>query len=236
MPRKLKTEEEILNAWAQAAWEYRQRQREELKSAPSSVKHEHAVKARKYRKRYVECWKAEPTTCPNSSKTCQKKTLQQKEEKKVPTTSTPTTRVLSPVPTTPRKKSKGGNAVKASTKHLLKGPHSPPVTLRKAWSPQSPSPRSLGAITRECSDDGVDADDEGDNEEDEYEQDVEKKEKTQAKDCEDKDGWARWEKDFDISAEYEAELGPLLNPTGHPDYIPIPGQQPYFKQGRRYWF
>ncbi|KAJ7694250.1 hypothetical protein B0H17DRAFT_1132198 [Mycena rosella] len=31
------------------------------------------------------------------------------------------------------------------------------------------------------------------------------------------------------------ELGPLLNPTGNPGYIPLTGQQPYFKAGRRYW-
>lgn len=36
--------------------------------------------------------------------------------------------------------------------------------------------------------------------------------------------------------EYLDVDGPLLNKTGHPDYVPERGQQPYFKGGRRYWF
>ncbi|KAJ7940755.1 hypothetical protein B0H13DRAFT_2299719 [Mycena leptocephala] len=44
----------------------------------------------------------------------------------------------------------------------------------------------------------------------------------------DDDGW-------DADSERDG-LGPLLNHTGHPDYVPQPGQQPYFKAGRRYWF
>lgn len=36
--------------------------------------------------------------------------------------------------------------------------------------------------------------------------------------------------------EYLDGDGPLLNKTGHPDYVPERGQQPYFKGGRRYWF
>ncbi|KAJ7062987.1 hypothetical protein B0H15DRAFT_807852 [Mycena belliarum] len=48
-----------------------------------------------------------------------------------------------------------------------------------------------------------------------------------------------WEADDESDAQVPGHtevLGPLLNPTGHPDYVPLPGQQPYFKQGRRYWF
>jgi hypothetical protein len=42
-------------------------------------------------------------------------------------------------------------------------------------------------------------------------------------DDEDSDGW-------DADNERE-ERGPLLNPTGHPDYVPQPGQQPYMRDG-----
>ncbi len=29
---------------------------------------------------------------------------------------------------------------------------------------------------------------------------------------------------------------PLRNETGHPDYVPLPGQQSYMRAGRKYWF
>ncbi len=47
-------------------------------------------------------------------------------------------------------------------------------------------------------------------------------------DGEGSDGW-------DADSEHE-DRGPLLNPTGHPDYVPQAGQQPYMRNGRRYWF
>jgi hypothetical protein len=36
--------------------------------------------------------------------------------------------------------------------------------------------------------------------------------------------------------ENDDNLGPYLNRTGYPDYAPEPGQQPYSKHGRQYWF
>jgi hypothetical protein len=45
---------------------------------------------------------------------------------------------------------------------------------------------------------------------------------------EDSDGW-------DADNERE-ERGPLLNLTGHLDYVPQPEQQSYVRDGCRYWF
>ncbi|KAJ7847059.1 hypothetical protein B0H13DRAFT_2362612 [Mycena leptocephala] len=45
---------------------------------------------------------------------------------------------------------------------------------------------------------------------------------------EDSEGW-------DADTEREDKRA-LLNSTGHPDHVPQPGQQPYMRDGRRYWF
>ncbi|KAJ7829914.1 hypothetical protein B0H13DRAFT_2372262 [Mycena leptocephala] len=51
------------------------------------------------------------------------------------------------------------------------------------------------------------------------------------------DSESRGESDEEVAWDRDNEdETPLRNRTGHPDYIPEPGQQPYFRDGRRYWF
>ncbi|KAJ7027837.1 hypothetical protein C8F04DRAFT_1266624 [Mycena alexandri] len=107
----------------------------------------------------------------------------------------------------------------------LPKPHAPRGSTNRMSTPPTPSPssrkppqrapRSLAAI---------DADDDDSPEEDNEQSDDEP-----AHTGHRLTGIQRW-------WEYLDADGPLLNITGHPDYVPQRGQQPYMKGGRRYWF
>ncbi|KAJ7106122.1 hypothetical protein C8R43DRAFT_1140610 [Mycena crocata] len=194
------SEEVVKERRAQAAWEYRQRnpaainekarlrmrdRREALRTAPSGIQLLHAVKARQYRRNYIERNKEiESVAALPPQKAKAKKTA----EVAPPASKTSKAFVKTPKPR----------------------PHTsaPPARMKTPIaSPSTPSrvkarhPRSLAEIDRSDSE------------------------------AEEQDSW--W--DEPETNENEQPLGPLLNATGHPDYVPEPGQQPYIRGGRRYW-
>ncbi|KAJ7921968.1 hypothetical protein B0H13DRAFT_1866208 [Mycena leptocephala] len=215
------TRDEILDRRAQAPWEYRcrnreivnekarlrmQKRREQLQNAPAAVQAEHQAKARQYRRRYLDC----------------NKEVSRRKVKPVP--SKQKIAVSPRSPETPRRAAPSTAAIQKSNSvrvtpinpvrfHPASPPTPAPASYRNPRTPESPTPRSRNPhpTPRKLAD--IAAASESESEEDPTESDEEH----------------AWEGDT------EAE-GPLLNPTGHPDYVPQPGQQPYFKEGRRYWF
>ncbi|KAJ7796573.1 hypothetical protein B0H13DRAFT_1934517, partial [Mycena leptocephala] len=196
---KKPTQDEILDRRAQAAWEYRQRnrqavnerakirmreRREQLKTAPNAVQLEHSLRAAQYRRNYLE-----------RTKQAVKNSLPKVPKKKAPP----------PTPVTPPRirQSSVTKLPAASTAVAHKTPAKPkakPDAALRAF-PCTPTPRTLADIAASLSED-----DDGGEEEDE-----------------DSEGW-------DADTEREDKRA-LLNPTGHPDHVPQPGQQPYMRDG-----
>ncbi|KAJ7716046.1 hypothetical protein DFH07DRAFT_785490 [Mycena maculata] len=195
-----RTQDEILDQRAQAAWEYHQRnkeainakarvrmrrRREELKTASSDIQQEYTVKARQYRRRYIDRHKEPPSRLHDVPK----KTKPQNPMRKKPVTTREEAKTEEQ-----NTQAKTSNADALQTAKPAQGHHG-----------GSASPLPLRDIASEASD-SSDSPEEDD----------------------DDKGW--------YGDTEKEELGPLLNATGHPDYVPLPGQQPYVKQGRRYWF
>ncbi|KAJ6542989.1 hypothetical protein B0H19DRAFT_1268177 [Mycena capillaripes] len=201
-PQKLKkpkpSVDDILDRQAQAAWAYRQRNRqainekaqirmrncwEQLKNAPNAVQLEHSLRAAQYRRNYIERTKKINKPLP-----------------KLPVKTTPSSTPVA-----------SKSAVAKSNKTVTTSHTAIAAAPRRGQKPQSPAPALWTARSRapdsptfadlDRSDDDEGSEDEG------------------------------WE------ADTEREDGRrLLNPTGHPDYVLQPGQQPYMRNGHRYWF
>ncbi|KAJ7020704.1 hypothetical protein C8F04DRAFT_1274620 [Mycena alexandri] len=234
---KRSTDAEVLARRAQAAWQYRQRnraavnerarirmqkRREALKNAPSDFQGQARHKARQYRRRYTERTQAQSTPTPqketkkNPQKTNQ--THAAAPEQRQPLT--PPKAALPPAPA--MKLRRTPSPFRASPGKLvdlnLPKPHAPRGSTNRMSTPPTPTPssrkppqrapRSLAAI---------DADDD-DSPEDDNEQSDDEPAHTGHR----LTGIQRW-------WEYLDADGPLLNITGHPDYVPQRGQQPYMK-------
>ncbi|KAJ7752278.1 hypothetical protein B0H16DRAFT_1723624 [Mycena metata] len=247
--RKRAADEEILARRAHAAWEYRQRnravvnekarvrmqkRREALRHAPSDVQQEANRKARQYRRNYVERGgtqsKPEATQSP-PKKIKQKPTVPQQHQLAAPPTA--------PGPPAPPPRAKlrpapspfGSSPGKIADLNLVK-PRPPSGSTNRAKTPPTPTPRSRNprpATPRSLA--AIDADDDG---ADSLEEDSENESEKSDSDEPSYTGHRitsiqRW-------WEYLDADGPLKNVTGHPDYVPERGQQPYFRGGRRYWF
>jgi hypothetical protein len=192
------------------------RQREKLQTAPSAVQLEHSVRAAQYRRNYIEhvifiCRpnQISPPELSSRTKKVIKPLLKVPSKKKA----LPETSEKHPMPKIPQCTAKLSASkaapVAAAPAKILTPKKMPTLTKPRARTPPSPTPRSLGAIAGDMSS----SEDEGEDEE---------------KSRSDDDGW---------EADNERDgLGRLLNHTGRPGYVPQPGQQPYFKEGRRYWF
>ncbi|KAJ7884952.1 hypothetical protein B0H13DRAFT_1889727 [Mycena leptocephala] len=202
-PQKRKlTDEEVRERRAQAAWEYRQRnrqatndkarlrmrlQREKLQTGSSRMGIPSAQPPGNQRQ----------SQAPNAT---QEKSAARDVGETSDAQDTAVTAKLSANKAAP---------VAAAPAKILTPKKMPTLTKPRARTPPSPTPRSLGAITGDMSS----SEDEGEDEE---------------KSRSDDDGW---------EADNERDgLGRLLNHTGRPGYVPQPGQQPYFKERRRYWF
>ncbi|KAJ7868660.1 hypothetical protein B0H13DRAFT_2351306 [Mycena leptocephala] len=180
------TREEVLERGAQAAWEYCQRhrdainakarlrmqkRREALQKAPSDVQLEHAVRAAKYRRDYIERHTERPT----------------KKSRKLSHPKSPSKSKNKDANPPDRVSSRASQGVESATSSQRKEPMSrspPPRVAVAAAAPEyrpprpraagSPSPKSLAAIDREESseEDRDDSDEErgweGDNERDAF--------------------------------------------------------------------
>lgn len=98
----------------------------------------------------------------------------------------------------------------------------PPTPTPRSRNPRPATPRSLAAI--DADDDGADSLEE-DSENESEKSDSDEPSYTGHRITSIQRWW-----------EYLDADGPLKNVTGHPDYVPERGQQPYFRGGRRYWF
>ncbi|KAJ7020485.1 hypothetical protein C8F04DRAFT_1275024 [Mycena alexandri] len=241
-PKSTLTREEVLERRAQAAWEYRQRydtaivpsiaplipvdsqaekchQREgqgsDAKTAPSAVQLEHTVKAAQYRRTYLERRGKATRPSPQTPEKPQAKTPSGK--KTVPASSDGTTRPatpprralpLPPIPTEPTQ-----GSVKPTARAMAKP--KPKHPFRAVHHPMSPSPRSLQEIDADS--------DESPSEEDSDDE---------SRYADDEDGAPSQQRKLERLGPI---MGPLLNHTGDPSYVPLPGQTSYVKHGRRYW-
>ncbi|KAJ7716567.1 hypothetical protein B0H16DRAFT_1741230 [Mycena metata] len=255
--KKAPTDARILERRAQAAWEYRQRnraavneraklrmqksveylspaypinfcrRRDALKHAPSEIQQEAAHKARQYRQTYNIRLKAHPKPhqeIPPSPKKVKDSPKKTKTAKPTVSAAHPATakqqsksrpqplRAVSPFRSTPVI---DYFALQPPYAPATERPPTPPTPTPSGRKPRraTRTPRSLAAI---------DADDE----EDESDENSDDAGPTQYAP---ESSIHRWWEYLDVD-------GPLLNKTGHPDYVPERGQQPYFKGGRRYWF
>ncbi|KAJ6449415.1 hypothetical protein C8R47DRAFT_1224965 [Mycena vitilis] len=209
-----RTPEEIRDRRADKAWAYRQRnretvnekarlrmrqKREALKSAPSAVQLEHAIRSEQYRRHYMDRCKEAMKPLPKLPGKVVKASSPVKAAVQTPPRQRPR---ASKAPPTPKKKGVAppqSPSVRTCTPSEKKTREPTQVTLQsRARVSGSPCPRSLADIDK---DDDEDTDEEG------------------------------WEGDSE-----REKLGPLLNATGHPDYVPEPGQTCYIRNGRRYWF
>ncbi|KAJ7016668.1 hypothetical protein C8F04DRAFT_1280887 [Mycena alexandri] len=237
--RKRPPDAEVLARRAQAAWEYRQRnraivnekarvrtqkRREALKKAPSDVQQEAIQKARQYRRNYIRRVNAGSSSSPATQASPRKAESRlvaprQAQVAALPAPPAPPPAAkLRPAPA-PFCSSPG----KIADLNLLRP--RPPSSAHRASTPLTPTPpsrkrqlatpRSLAAIDAE-DDDSPDEGEESEDEQPLY---------TGHRISSIKRWW-----------EYLDADGPLLNVTGHPDYVPERSQQPYFKGGRRYWF
>ncbi|KAJ7749881.1 hypothetical protein B0H16DRAFT_1460911 [Mycena metata] len=224
--RKRSTDAEVLARRAQAAWEYRQRRREALKNAPSDVQEQARRKASQYRRKYIERAQAQSETAakketkpPPQKKHAaapeQHQTLAPLKPPFVPAPAVKLRRAPSPFRASPGKLVDLNLAKPRTPRGSTDRTATPPTPTPASRKPPPRSPRSLTAI---------DADEDNSPEEDSEKSDDEPL----------YTGYRmtsiqRW-------WEYLDADGPLLNVTGHPDYVPQRGQQPYMKGGRRYWF
>ncbi|KAJ7024584.1 hypothetical protein C8F04DRAFT_1270124 [Mycena alexandri] len=202
------------------------RRREALKLAPSEVQQEAVHKARQHRRNYNERARAhrEPRqeiVPPLKKNKSPKLTAPKHAAPQYP-----------PEPTTPPRPaiSPFNSIVRQTTAYqsfVLCSPPKPATNQACAHTPPTPTPpdkkrqrvtrtpKSLAVIDAES--DGKDGSDEG---------------------SESDDAPPRYPPESSIHRwwEYIDTDGPLWNRTGHPDYVPERGQQPYFKGGRKYWF
>ncbi|KAJ7046289.1 hypothetical protein C8F04DRAFT_1248538 [Mycena alexandri] len=247
------TQEEVLDRRAQAAREYRQRHRESvnekarlrmqkrraaLLTAPSAVQLEQSVKAAQYRRNYIE--RGRQTTKFSTPK---KNSDGAKVTKKLapPLSHVPPARpkasaaLVTPIPFCP-----WGRRPATPDPPLVKRKISP---FKPAYDPETPTPRSLRDIN--------DSEDEGSDGErfdnlpgpiltpsslrdiDDSEDEGSSGERFSASPS----GWDGDDEDAEDDAatatrpQFGPELGPLLDPTGHPDYRPMAGERTYWKEG-----
>ncbi|KAJ7065913.1 hypothetical protein B0H15DRAFT_958486 [Mycena belliarum] len=210
--KRKRTEEEVRESRAHSAWLYRERHKELINE-----------KARVRMQKYREGLKSAPSAVQRESQIRAKRYRRNyKERTKDPlkTLTTPSSEPIttkSKVPKSPAKASSGlapPPAARASALFVEKGSLGTAGTVQ-ARAPALPIPRGLAEIDWSSS-----SDDSSDQEDDDDAWDADTEKETSRT-------WTTLPDDG---------LGPLLNPTGHPDYVPQPGQQPYFKQGRKYWF
>ncbi|KAJ7226776.1 hypothetical protein GGX14DRAFT_555363 [Mycena pura] len=249
MPRRKSnlSRQDILERQAQAAWEYRQRnkvtinqkakermreRRQRLLTAPSAVQLEYATRAARYRRNYLERTKKPAkisvqnrTTSPAKPKKAAKFSVQnrasspEKPKKAVKSKRPPggTTDFKIP-PARPARSFPKGRQTTPPSPCASRGASMTNGASRRHTS----SPRALKDIDAESS--NAESSGEGEGESNDAEADND-------------------EEDEAVGGTHmlaplwdEADLGPLLNPTGHPDYVPHRGQRPYIRGGRRYWF
>ncbi|KAJ7038349.1 hypothetical protein C8F04DRAFT_1179971 [Mycena alexandri] len=249
-PKRIKpTDAEVLDRRAQAAWEYRQRhraavnekarlrmqkRREALKHASSDVQQQATQKARQYRQRYNERARAASQPHAEYEKTSTKATgpTGRQQLSKAPQ---PIARAANPRPPiaapalppalrhapSPFRSSPG----KLADLNLVK-PRSPRGSIDRSSPPPTPTPQSRNHQQRTPKSlVAIDAEDSPGEETDEEKSDADEPAYTGHRITSIHRWW-----------EYLDADGPLLNITGHPDYVPEHGQQPYIKGGRRYWF
>ncbi|KAJ7734682.1 hypothetical protein B0H16DRAFT_1731742 [Mycena metata] len=241
--RKRPPDAEVLARRAQTAWEYCQRnrtvvnekarvrvqkRREALKEAPSDVQQEAIQKARQYRRNYIRRANPDSSSSPAtrvSPKKAEPKPVAPWQPQVAALPAPPAPPVLPhavklrPAPA-PFHSSPGKIAdmnlvrPRPPLAHRTSTPLTPTPPSRKR---QPTTPRSLAAIDAE-------QDDSPDEEQSEL--------------CMDDEPLYTGHRLSSIKRwwEYLDADGPLLNVTGHPDYVPERGQQPYFKGGHRYWF
>ncbi|KAJ7084881.1 hypothetical protein B0H15DRAFT_802255 [Mycena belliarum] len=217
------TEEELRDRRADAAWAYRQRNQEsinakararmkqrraDLKNAPSAVQQEERIRANRYRRHYRERTR-EPPKLPTTNKH-----HTPRPAKPMPTSSQPVPTSSQPVPerapTAPQKTGLPRATATASY-----------VAATASWVTE----QSRRCALRQSASKSLTAIDTGDSQ---SEEEVEEQ-SSQSDTRED----LHWDADDE---DDEDNLGPLLDRTGRADYVPLPGQQPYMKGGRRYWF
>ncbi|KAJ7016827.1 hypothetical protein C8F04DRAFT_1195720 [Mycena alexandri] len=224
MTKIKRSHEEVLESRAEAAWKYRQstaanaklRRRERLKSAPSDVQLEHRLKAIQYRRNYAERTK--------KGSALQQPADQTKTTKKGPSPAKPTAakpsaakRTAAVKHTTPAKPTKGPaptkpvKPIKDITAKPTKDPAAKPRAVPSSKRPRargSPSPKSLAAIEA------------GDSSSDE--------ESSRSEDSDDEPRWT--------GGGRASGLSFAVRLTGQPGYVPLRGQQPFIRDGVRYWY
>ncbi|KAJ7122478.1 hypothetical protein C8R46DRAFT_1238300 [Mycena filopes] len=253
------SQEELLERRAQAAWEYRQRnreavnakarirmrrKREALQSAPSAVQLEHTVKAAQYRRKYLECVPPRillltlPTYFPaarrRQASTLSSRKLEGAPPKKKLTSPTKATAVKTPVKT-----AAGGT----THKQLPGAGRSPPApcTPPRCTSPTRPArPRERLPMHKfHAMHDPAsptprslrDIADSASDSEEEVNWDADDEDEGNEEEEEDEPA----AQGRSAGPQFGPELGPVLDPSGLPEYRPLPGQRTYWREGRRYW-
>ncbi|KAJ7820054.1 hypothetical protein B0H13DRAFT_2378049 [Mycena leptocephala] len=206
------TRDEVLDRRAQAAWNYRQRNQEAINAK---------AKLRMRQRRETLLTAPSAVQLEHSIRAAQyRRNYLERTKKpvkplaKVPSKKSQPTTVTRVAPAANQQNQKQSAVTPSRASKPVAKPAPKPKLPRQGILPTPsvhPRPRIPGSPSPRSLGDIADGDDDAESEMDS-----------------DDDGW-------DADSERDG-LGPLLNHTGHPDYVPQPGQQPYFKAGRRYWF
>ncbi|KAJ7221986.1 hypothetical protein B0H12DRAFT_1078308 [Mycena haematopus] len=252
MPKKKvqRSTDEILDRRAQSAWEYRQRRRAAVKIAPSAVQAEYDRRAQRSREAYLSLTTPDLANhrrrgqSLDVNKKKQAKKLkknrdqpQKKSAKAAEADAKITDRMDEIRPTAVAKPVKHPGPVLKVLPLLpspmdydepmrTRAPESlPPPTrsalaqFRPVLAARAPTPtfQDLAGSDSESSISGTDNPHDWDADDSDSELEDERRRISRSR-CDDD------------------EEGPLLNETGRADYVPEPGQQPYYRSGRKYWF